>query len=258
MKKSNLNPPGQTENGDPIRSQEPEEETSLEKEEREKNVRQAISDIEMYTDSFFSDFEKSSVNYPTLKQFIVAQFLWETNEGRSRLFKEQNNMFGLKCRTKDTLRLHSFKSFTKLKQYQAGCNKGYAVYNSYLDSIYDLLTWIKVAYLKCKWSQFVIAFNEYQNKVGASVFPGSPTSSFKMFETYQKVWDGDITYNDLTRPSSYAIYAKYSPAAQACKSRSAFQYASFLKDNRYYEDQATRYGAGLELRLNDYQQGKYR
>ena len=64
--------------------------------------------------------------------FIFGQFMHETNNGTSKIFKENKNMFGMK---------HPYKRPTL----SVDAKNGYAAYGSTQDSIHDLLLWLEYA-----------------------------------------------------------------------------------------------------------------
>ena len=66
--------------------------------------------------------------------FVAAQFLHESNYGKSRLYNEQNNLFGMRC-------------VKERQNTQTGCENDYGVYNSDQDSIADLKLWLDNAIL---------------------------------------------------------------------------------------------------------------
>lgn len=184
---------------------------------------------------------------------MVAQFLWETNEGTSRLFQEQKNMFGIKCRTKDTISTGYYPPISNAKRFQSECFKGYALYRGYNDSVGDLHLWLEAAYQRCKSKALDESLRQMQTD---EILSYSPTDANRrdIISNLQKVWNGELSANHAV---IIDVYSYWSGRASQCIPESIWRYAAFLKKNSYYEADMTQYGAGMELFLKKYENGDY-
>lgn len=75
--------------------------------------------------------EISKAGYPNLEKFIIAQSKFETGNFSSPIFKENNNLFGMK--------LPKSRSTTAI-----GENRGHAKFSNTRDSVIDLTMWLNM------------------------------------------------------------------------------------------------------------------
>lgn len=86
------------------------------------NVEETVV-IERYQESNISIFQELDIQCP---EVVYAQMILETNFFRSKIFKQNNNMFGMK---------------TNSRSYDRGELNGHAKYDNTLDSILDYKEW---------------------------------------------------------------------------------------------------------------------
>lgn len=90
-------------------------------------------------EKFISELKRLNVRFPHI---VMAQSIVETGNFKSRIFKENHNLFGMK---QATIRINTAK----------GTQHGHAYYDNWYESIYDY------AFYQCRYLSTIRTENEY-------------------------------------------------------------------------------------------------